>query len=442
MLLLFALLISLLFIIISSSKFRLHPFLGLLGGALIYGLFVGMDLDLILQSINEGFGGLMGNIGIIILFGVMIGTFLERSGGALVLAKSVLSWIGERFVTLAMMITGYIISIPVFADSGFIIMSPLNKALAKRAAVPLAATTAALATGLLASHVMVPPTPGPVAAAGILEANLGQVLIWGIIVSSLTCVICYFIIVKFISKIQLSNVQSEVLEEKPDVTHLTPFKAFLPIIIPILLIVIGSVADLDTEPFGDGTFYSWISFIGKPIIALLIGLIISFSLPKKLDREMLSTTGWIGQALKDAAPIILITGAGGIFGKMLQNSGLGDLIVDVMGSSNWGLFVPFLLAAALKTCQGSSTVSLVTSASIMVPLLPALGLETEWMTTLTVLSIAAGSAVASHVNDSFFWVLTQMTGFTVSEGYRIQTVMTATFGVTAMVIIYLISVLI
>lgn len=438
--LLIALLLALLFIVISAQRFKLHPFLGLLGGAMIYGFLSGMDLSQLVGCINEGFGKIMGGIGLIILFGVMIGTFLERSGGALSLANKILAWIGEKYVTLAMMVTGYVISIPVFADSGFVIMSPLNKVLSRRSAVPLAATTAALATGLMASHVMVPPTPGPVAAAEILDAPLGKVMLWGLMVSGLTCMVCYLVINQFISKITLTSEAKDPGEE-PTYEKVAPGKAFLPILIPIFLIVLGTINKLPSQPMGTGVMSDWIGFMGTPAIALLVGLMFSFWLPKKFELRMLSTAGWLGDAVKEAAPILLITGAGGIFGQVLKESALGDLIGDVFQGSDLGLLIPFLLAAALKTCQGSSTVALLTTASIVSSLLPTLGLDSEWMTVLTVLSIAAGSAVISHVNDSFFWVITQMTDLTMAEGYKIQSLMTAVFGVTAMIIIFLLSVI-
>ena len=440
MTLLVGLIVSLAFIIISSNRFRLHPFLSLFFGALIYGFISGMSPDLIIKSINEGFGGLMGNIGLIILFGVMIGTFLEKSGGAMAVANAVLSFIGEKFITFAMMITGYIVSIPVFADSGFIILSPLNKALSHKAAVPIAGTTAALAIGLLASHVMVPPTPGPIAATGIIGAPLGQVMLWGLIVSLIACVITYFFIIKVVSKVQVEKTAEIPALNKT--SEISAFKSFLPILLPIVLILLASIAKMPGSIFGESTLSNWIQFLGQPIIALVIGLLLAFTLPQKWDKQLLSTSGWIGESLKEAAPILLITGAGGIFGKILQFSGIGDMISSQLNIASLGLLLPFLLAAALKSSQGSSTVALVTSASIMVPLLNTMGLDNAWMMTLTVLSIAAGSAVVSHVNDSLFWVVTQMSGFNLNEGYRIHTLTTGVFGVTAMLIVLALSVLV
>ena len=165
-------------------------------------------------------------------------------------------------------------------------------------------------------------------------------------------------------------------------------------------------------------------------------------LPEKLDEKIFSSTGWIGESLKVAAPIILITGAGGIFGKMLQNSGIADIITKGFTGLEIGLFFPFFLAACLKTTQGSSTVALVTTASIVAPLMTSLGLNEPFLQAMTVLAIGAGSSVASHVNDSFFWVLTQLTGMNVKQGYQVQTAGTFIFGTTAMIIIYIITKLI
>ena len=182
-----------------------------------------------------------------------------------------------------------------------------------------------------------------------------------------------------------------------------------------------------------------ISFLGAPVIALLVGIALALLMPKKLDEKVYSATGWLGDALRIAAPIILITGAGGIFGAMLQNSGIADLITSGFSDIQIGLFLPFLLAACLKTTQGSSTVALITTASIVAPMMPALGLDDPFLKTMTVLAIGAGSTVVSHANDSFFWVLTQLTGMNVKQGNQKQTVGTLIFGVTAIMVIFTIT---
>ncbi|RME08279.1 MAG: GntP family permease, partial [Bacteroidetes bacterium] len=173
------LLLSILLIIVGTVRFKVHPFLVLFVVALAYGLLAGMPVELVLQSVKDGFGGILGNIGLVIVMGVIIGAFLEHTGGAQALASKVLSVIGEKKLHSAMGLIGYIVSIPVFCDSGFIILHPLNKALSRKAGKRLAGTAIALALGLLASHAMVPPTPGPIAAAGIIGANLGLVILAG-----------------------------------------------------------------------------------------------------------------------------------------------------------------------------------------------------------------------------------------------------------------------
>jgi GntP family gluconate:H+ symporter len=440
-LLILLLVISVLFIVISTSKFRFHPFLALLFAAIGFGLFARMPLSEIAKSINSGFGGTIGGIGIVIIAGVIIGTFLERSGGAFAIAERILKIIGQKHVPLAMSIIGYFVSIPVFADSGFVILTPLNRALAKRAKISLVGPVVALAIGLTSTHCLVPPTPGPIAAAGILDADLGLVIFFGLIVSVFAVVVGWLFAVKFASKIyidpnpELSQADIEArLKDAP-----SAFKAFTPILVPIFLIVTKSISDFPTHPLGQGNLKSIVGFIGEPVIALLIGVLLAFRLPKKLDMQMLSTTGWIGQALLDSALIIMITGAGGAFGTVLRNSQLADVISDSLSQANIGIWLPFIIAAAIKSAQGSSTVALITTASLMAPLMSSLGFESGTAKALVVLSIGAGSMVVSHANDSFFWVITQMTRMDVKTGYKTHTLATLIIGTTSILTIWVIS---
>jgi len=440
-LLILLLLISVLFIVISTVKFHFHPFLALIFAAVGFGLFARMPLPEIVKSINGGFGGTIGSIGIVIIAGIIIGTFLERSGGAFAIAERILNIIGEKHVPLAMSIIGYFVSIPVFADSGFVILMPLTRALSKKVKISLVGPVVALAVGLVSTHCLVPPTPGPIAAAGILGADLGLVIFFGMIVSAFAVVVGWLFAVKFASKIyidpnpELSEADVETrLKEAP-----SAFKAFTPIIVPIFLIVTKSVSDFPTHPLGQDNLKSIVSFIGEPVIALLIGVLLAFRLPKKLDMQMLSTTGWIGQALLDSALIIMITGAGGAFGMVLRNSPIAEVVSGSLSHANLGIWLPFIIAAALKSAQGSSTVALITTASLMTPLMSSLGFESGVAKALVVLSIGAGSMVVSHANDSFFWVVTQMTGMDVKTGYKVHTFATLIIGVTSALIIWVIS---
>jgi gluconate:H+ symporter, GntP family len=437
------LVLSILFIILSTTRLRLHPFLALLLAAFGYGILSGrMALAEVVTSVNTGFGGTIGDIGIVILAGTIIGTFLERSGGALHLAERILKLVGYKNVPLAMSMIGYVVSIPVFCDSGYVILAPLAKALARRAKASLAASAIALSLGLYATHTMVPPTPGPVAAAGILKADLGLVILWGTLVSLIALGAGWLFAVTVAAKVPLA------LESQPNAPQIAPvdtggpsaLRSIIPVLLPIVLIVFKSIADVPSHPFGTGPAARWLSFIGHPVIALLLGVFLAFTLPKKLTRAMLSTSGWVGESVIAAAIIIIITGSGGAFGRVLRDSGIAGVIGRHLGeSTRLSILLPFVIAAALKTAQGSSTVAIITTAGIVAPLLQALDLASPNATALTVVAIGAGSMVVSHANDSYFWVVTGFSKMTVKQGYKLQTLGTLVQGGTAALVLWVIS---
>jgi GntP family gluconate:H+ symporter len=444
MMLIISLIVCVVFIVLATTRLHLHPFLALLIAAFSFGLLTAMPLPLIITSINEGFGGTIGNIGIIIIFGIIIGTFLENSGGAYALASSLLRRVGRKRLHLTLGIIGFTVSIPVFADSGFIILSPLNKALSRQAGVSLAGTALALSLGLMSSHTLVPPTPGPIAAAGILQADLGLVILLGLSVSVVSMLVCVMFATYMGKKVWVDPAPGK---HETATTHdhtYTPgaLKSFLPIIVPISLIVLKSVADYPARPLGEGNLQVVASFVGQPVVALFAGMLLALTLPRRLDKKMLSEAGWVGAALKNAAIIILITGAGGAFGKILQNSALPQVLSSHVANWPIGLWLPFLVAAALKSAQGSSTVAIITTASLMAPLLLPMQLHTPLLSAMVVVAIGAGSNVASHANDSFFWVMTQMTGISVKNGYRLLSTGTVLLGVTAMLVLSLIHLII
>lgn len=432
------LIISVLVIIFLTARLKVHPFIALLLVALMYGFVSGMPLDDIIKSVNEGFGKTLGGIGLIIILGVIIGAFLENSGGAYAISEKVLKVIGKDRVPSAMGLIGWFVSIPVFADSGFLLLAPLNKSLSKKAKISLAGSAIALALGLTASHTMVPPTPGPIAASGILEADLGLVLSIGIPISLIALTAAIFFATKYVARTYIDP-NPEISEKELQVRSQSApgaFKSSIPVLVPILLIVLRSFVKAFKGL--DGALVDFILFIGEPFIALLIGVFLALLLPKKLEKDMLSTTGWIGKSLSDAASIILITGAGGIFGKVLQNSGIADVLGKTLAGLNLSIWLPFLLAAAIKTAQGSSTVALITTASIMAPLMDKLGFVDNFDKAIVVIAIGAGSAVVSHANDSFFWVVTQMSGMDTRMGYRMHTLGTFILGSTAATTLFIV----
>ncbi|MFL0504330.1 GntP family permease [Ureibacillus sp. 179-F W5.1 NHS] len=433
-------LIGVLFVIFATAKLHLHPFLALIISSFFVGIASGMPLLTVADTVNNGFGSLMTSIGIVIVVGTMIGTILERSGAAYRMAEVVLRIVGKKHPQLAMSIIGYIVSIPVFCDSGFIILSSLQKSLAKRAKVTIASMGVALATGLYATHVLVPPTPGPIAAAGNIGASdyLGTVIVIGLLVAIPATLVGYIWATKVASKIRVAADDEEALDYEEIIKSYgkmpSTFKAFLPIILPILLIGIGSIASLVGDP--EASINVFLQFLGKPIVALLLGVFASFLLLPEMNEKTLS--GWIGDSLKDAAPILLITGAGGSFGTIIKETGVGEMLQEMdLGSLAQGslfLLVPFLIAAALKTAQGSSTTALVITSTLVAPMLATAGIDGAIPLALVVMAIGAGAMTVSHVNDSFFWVVTQYSGMEVTQAYKAQTVATLLQGIVTIAV--------
>lgn len=431
--------IGVLFIVISSAKFKLHPFLGLIIAALFVGIASGMPLADVVTNINEGFGGLMTSIGIIIVAGTIIGTILERSGAAYRMAEVVLRIVGPKHPQLAMSLIGYVVSIPVFCDSGYIILSSLQKSLAKRAAVPLATMAVALSTGLFATHTLVPPTPGPIAAAGNIGATnyLGTIIVIGLLVAIPVTLVGYLWAVYAGRKVVVPVDNEPALDYEEVIKSFgkmpSTFKSFLPIVLPIALIAIGSIATMTMS--ADSSLTTLLVFFGSPTIALLCGVAAAFLLLPEMNETTLND--WIADSLKDAAPILLVTGAGGAFGTVIKNTSISDTLQNMDFSSLTGalfLLVPFLIAAALKTAQGSSTASLVITSSLVAPMLVTMGIEGAVPLALVVMALGAGAMTVSHVNDSFFWVVTQFSGMDVKDAYKTHTVATLLQGLTALII--------
>jgi GntP family gluconate:H+ symporter len=425
------LILAVLFIVVSTTRFSLHPFLALLLAALGYGTactaMPGSSLTMgqVVAAINAGFGETVGYIGLVILAGSVIGTFLEKSGGASSLAEGTLRVVGRRNVPAAMSAIGYLISIPVFCDSAFVILSPLARALSRNAGIRLASSAMALSLGLYLTHTMVPPTPGPAAAAAILKADLGRVILLGLMVSAVGLVAAWLFAVTVGARIELPADADPPDEAPNDDCPAAPrpsaLMAMLPILLPIGLIILRSVGQLESRPLGTGQWLTVLDAIGQPLVALVFGIFLCLLLPRRWDAEIVSTTGWIGEAVLAAAMIIVVTGCGGAFGKVLEASGIAQAISNLFGSSNLSIWLPILMAAALKTAQGSSTVAMITTAGVVAPLLPAMGLDTANGRALVAIAIGAGSIAVSHVNDSFFWIVVQMTGLNVRQGCQLQT---------------------
>lgn len=436
---------AILFIVYSTARVKLHPFLALLLAAFGVGLFSGLPAEETVGAITGGFGGTLGSIGIVIAAGTVIGSLLGKSGGTVVIANLIVRWIGKARSALAMSITGAIVSIPVFCDSGFVILSPLNRSLASKANKSLALYAVALSMGLYATHVFIPPTPGPIAAAGTLGADIGTVILLGLAVTIPVIIVTYLFAVAMGNRIYIDPETADPAGEAPPArpSEAGPGErpgavaALLPILVPMLLIALGSVASLPAEPFGEGWFAAAVLFLGDPNTALILGVFFAFRTVRQRGPKVYGD--WVGDGLKSAGVIILITGAGGAFGNVLRATDIGDFLGQSLAGWNLGIVLPFLIAATLKTAQGSSTVAIITAASIMVPLLPGTGLAAGTGPALVTLAIGAGAMTVSHANDSYFWVVSQFSGMDVAQAYRLQTLGSAVAGVTGIVVVFLLS---
>lgn len=427
-------------LMLAVGRWRADAFLTLLTCAFVFGLAAGMGIEGSLEAIKAGFGSTLGGIGIVVILGAVIGVFLERSGASGSIAASMLRLVGQKRSGLSLNLTGFIVSIPVFCDSGFIILVPLVKAMARRTGISRLALAVALAAGLYSTHCLVPPTPGPIGAAQILGADLGKVIMLGLPVALLLSLAGWWWSRRFetVSLPEMDDTAAALARPGDENPAPGTFLSSLPIVLPLLLITLGSVAVAGKPAAGLSRPEVLLKGIGHPVFALAIGVIISLFLSRKGDNR----GGWIIEGIKSTAIVLAVTAAGGAFGQVIRTSELGKTLQDLIGGWQAGVLVPFLLAAALKSAQGSSTVAMITTAAIIQPLLGALGLGTAWGPALAVTAIGCGAMTVSHANDSFFWVVSQMAGIPVPTAYRVYTVATGIMGFSGALVLYLLSLII
>lgn len=434
--------IAIAFMVIAIARWKIHPFLAIIATALVLAVILGIPLKTIPDTIGKGFSSIFTGIGLVIIFGTMIGSVLEKTGAALAMAKAVERVVGRRFPRLAMMLIGWIVSIPVFCDSGFVLVSPIGKSLARRTGQSPVGLMLALGAGLFASHVFIPPTPGPVAAAGMmgLEDNLLMVIVAGVVISLLTLIPAYFFAGKIGKKITTVGVDLDEDSSSTNENYPSAVLSFLPIIVPVVLMAMGSVVSMMKLPEWLASIFS---FLGKPVIALMVAFMCCIPLLAK-RRLLTQSYGIINDSLMTAGPIIFITAAGSVLGNVIVESGFVEILKQYCGTlSVLGVVFPFIIAAILKSAQGSSTVAITTTASIMgmfgdsSSMMHALGFTTPLAATLVVMAIGAGAMTVSHANDSYFWVVTGFGGIRATDGYRSFTLMTLIMGLTAIILISL-----
>ena len=368
----------------------------------------------------------------LILFGTIIGAALEQSNATLALAKGILKSLQKLPLPYAVSCIGYLVSIPVFCDAAFVILSQLNKTLSYQTKTPMVGLTVALSTGLFAPHVLVPPTPGPLAAAANL--NLENLILLIVVGGSIALILIFvggwygnYLIKKnkYIESNESSkNPHTEKIIELPNFS-----KAILPILVPISLMCLGSLLKIVPSFIG----LEYLMFLTKPSAALGIGLLFAFRLlinqPKKNINKV------IKKGFKQAIPILVITGMGGALGRVIQTIPLEDYALEVSTFSGFGILIPFMIAALLKTAQGSSTVAIITTSSIIFPLLSVLGLDSEMGKVWAIMALGVGSMTVSHANDSYFWIVSQMSDMDVKTAYRTHTVGTLLQGTVGIIVV-------
>ena len=449
--LLIAFILAIVIMIVAISKWKVHPFISIMSVSLILALLSIKNITSIPGTIGAGFSGTFTSIGIVIILGALVGTLLEKTGAALKMADCVVRLVGKNHPEAAMIIMGWIVSIPVFCDSGFVVLNPIRKALVQRTRKSSVACTVALSMGLYISHCFIPPTPGPIAAANTLfggleagtEVNLLLVMGIGALCSILPLIFGYIFAVIIGKKVKakdeadLMEGTGKTYEELVASYGKLPsaFMSFAPIVVPIILMGLSCALSMA------GSSVSIITFLGTPIIALAVGTILGVILLAQAGK-MDDFYTICNDTLKTCGPILFVTAAGSVLGRVITE---GDLINFIKGNASVlqtiGLVFPFLLAALLKTAQGSSTVAITTTAGIVAPLMATLGWTTPLDAALIVVAIGAGAMVVSHANDSFFWVVTSFGEMETQDGYKTQTLGTLVIGVAAIINVLLVSVI-
>ena len=438
--------------VVAISKWHLHPFIAILLTALIFGIVSGIPLPQMTTLIGSGFSKIFAGIGLVIIFGTLMGTILEQSGAALKIADCIIKLLGKRHPVLSMAIMGWVVSIPVFCDSGFVVLNPIREALVKKTQSSPVAMTVALSGGLYLSHVFIPPTPGPLAAAETLGLSGNLLLVMGM--GLLCSIFPMFLLILFSNYIgrriscstdastntasssstDADRIAAEynAIIEKSDKLPSAAL-SFAPIIVPIILMSLASIlqgAEMQQQ------LKDVVLFLSNPTIALAIGLLFATFLLKRGSgfEEM------VENSLKRSGPILFITAAGSVLGNIVAGSPLVGFITDNAQVLNGlGLLFPFLVAAMLKSSMGSSSVAIITAAGIVAPFAKAMELASPIGLTLICMAVGAGSMTVSHSNDSYFWVVTKFGRMDIKSGYKTQTLATLILGLGALAELYIIS---
>ncbi|PHM38392.1 gluconate permease [Xenorhabdus mauleonii] len=401
---------------------RVHVLLAMLIAAIIAGTSGGLTLSNTVEVISKGFGSTLGSIGIVIGLGSMMGRILEVSGATEKIAYSLIKWLGKRREEWALAITGYIVSIPIFVNSAFVILYPLVKALAKKGKRSVLTLGVSLAGGLVVTHHIVPPTPGPLGVAGIFGVNIGSMMLVGMVLA-IPCVIGMTLYAKWLetkypeyqlidTEENLQQIHQRYMEEKASKPLPSLFMSFLPIVVPIALIFINVINGmlLKTEGFAgqeNNFYFQSFNFLGSPIIALSISVLLAvYTLMPKVSKQ--EVTEHLEEGLKTVGIILLVSGAGGALGAVLNESGTGMILAQyIAGLPITPVLIPFIIATLIRIIQGSGTVAMITAASISAPIIKQIP---DINMLVAAQAAVMGTLFFSYFNDCFFWVVNRMMG--------------------------------
>lgn len=418
-----------------TTRSKLPAFFAMLIACLVTGLGVQLSLPELINISKTGFGNTMQSLGFLIVLGTLLGLLLEHTGSTKVMAGYILRKAGEKNASLALGVTGFIVGLPVFCDSGYIVLSGLNKSMIKRTGISAVVMSVSLASGLYAVHCLLPPHPGAAAAAGTIGADIGKLILYGIVIAFPVMLVGHWWAKKAGKKIEHTAADDEEIVVENEVLP-SVLQSFLPVIVPIVLIALRSV--FSGMPEANTGWMRNILALGDPVIALLIAVLLALTAKRGWPRNSINKL--LHDSLEKAGTILLITGAGGAFGAILASTNIGAHFAALPILSTIGIFFPFVLAFILKTAQGSSTVAIITAASIVLPLLPALGLDSENGKLICVLALGAGSMVVSHANDSYFWVIAKFSGIDMKPMLKVYTTATMLMGITAILLTWLLAV--
>ena len=412
-----------------SYRFKIKPFLTLLIASFLSGIFLKIDILETLYLISKGFFSIVLIIGPIIVIGTVLGKFLNETGISKKMVNTFISYFGIDNIPLSLNLIGLIISIPVFCDAAFILMSSIVKDLSRITKKNIILLSVCLATGLYSAHVFIPPTPGPIAASAIINADIGLLFLIGIVVGIIVSISGY-VWMKFLFKKEFKIKSVEI--KSHDFTSDRSIVSFLPVIVPILLISTSTIIKYPKLDINKLPFLKIFEIIGKPEIALLIGFIMTLIFLKK--DEIQSTPQWIIKSLKNSFGILLITGAGGALGYIIRESGIIDNLNLNIATGLASIFSVFILATIIKTIQGSSTVAIVTTCAITAPILQSIGMTSELEKVILIISIGSGAMTISHVNDSYFWVVTKYSNIEMNDVLKYFSSATLIQGLTGLVL--------